>query len=140
MARFYLSHLCFVLYSSSKNCLNVLYFFTVCYITLENKIDKILKILCNILLHIIYNISTWLCNYANIWLQSSHYNSANHWDSFLSSYYQNTKQDISTLYVLLLPYILLLIFLVDFLLNFDTLLVLFCSILLPLYPIIHILP
>ena len=45
-------------YSSSKNCLDVLYFFTVCYITLENKIDKIMKILCNILLHTIYNIST----------------------------------------------------------------------------------
>ena len=93
-----------ITYSSSKNCLNVLYFFTVCYITLENKIDKILKILCNILLHIIYNISTLLCNYVKIWLQTSHHNSAKHWESFLSCYYQNTKQDISTLYVLLLPY------------------------------------
>ena len=66
------------IYSSSKNCLNVLYFFTICYITLENKIDKILKILCNILLHIIYNISTELCNYAKIWLQTSHHNSVKH--------------------------------------------------------------
>ena len=83
-------------YSSSKNCLNVLYFFTVYYITLKNKIDKIIKILCNILLHIIYNMSTWLCNYVKIWLQTSHHNSANHWDSFELLYQFFSFQKISS--------------------------------------------